>query len=108
MADFIWYRGEAAGGPVSQPGGSIHDFGDGTYLTDKLEVARLYAKARAPGQPNRQAVLVVSLKTSELGCILDLRTDSRWSEFFRKTPGGSMLLELIKSGRMNENYGRTF
>jgi len=40
MAEQTWFRGEAVGGPVSTPGGSIHDFGDGMYLTSRLDVAQ--------------------------------------------------------------------
>ena len=103
-----WFRGEAIGGPVSRPGGDPHDLGDGMYLTDRYAVADWYAATRAPGQKQRQQVLAVELDLARLGKVLDLRTDQRWSEYFRVTPMGGRLLELMKTGQLNEIYGRTF
>ncbi len=101
-----WFRGEAAGGPVSKPGGSIHDFGDGTYLTDRYDVAKLYATTRTT-DANKQVVLTTNIDPSSLGRVLDLRTDPRWAQFFNG-PGGKQALDIIKTGRMNEMYGETF
>ncbi len=101
-----WFRGEAAGGPVSSPGGSIHDFGDGMYLTDTFSVARTYAQTRT-ADPNKQLVLAAELDPGSMGRVLDLRTDPRWAQHF-EGPGGARLLELIKTGRLNEIYGKTF
>ncbi|HTH37308.1 MAG TPA: hypothetical protein VL572_05040 [Pyrinomonadaceae bacterium] len=101
-----WFRGEAAGGPVSSAGGSIHDFGDGTYLTDSFAVAKLYAQTRT-SDPTKQVVLSTTLDTASLGRVLDLRTDARWADYF-KGPGGQQALDIIKTGRMNEMYGKTF
>ena len=101
-----WFRGEAAGGPVSTPGGSIHDFGDGTYLTDRYDVAKMYASTRAT-DPSKQSVLTANIDPNSLGRILDLRSDPRWAQFFTG-PGGKQALDLIKTGRLNEIYGETF
>lgn len=108
MSDQTWYRGEAVAGPVSTPGGAIHDFGDGLYLTDRVDVARLYAEGRAPKQPDKQAVLVANFDPKILGNVHDLRTDLRWKEFFKKDPMGEQAFEIIKSGRVNEMYGKAF
>ncbi len=101
-----WFRGEAAGGPVSKPGGSIHDFGDGTYLTDRYDVAKTYAETRA-SDPTKQVVQTTNIDPNTLGRVLDLRTDPRWAQYFNG-PGGKQALDIIKSGRMNEMYGKTF
>ena len=44
-----WFRGEGAGVAPGKPGGSSHDFGDGMYLTDRQNVAEVYAARRAAG-----------------------------------------------------------
>ena len=103
-----WFRGEAAGGPVSTPGGHIQDFGDGMYLTDRLDVAREYAAGRAPGQPDRQMVQSVTFDPKALGRILDLRTDGRWTEYVRKDPLNRRAYEIVQTGRLNETYGEMF
>jgi len=102
-----WFRGEAVGGPVSSPGGHIHDFGDGMYLTDRYDIAKMYAETRAPGQVNLQRVVAIQLNTAEMGRVLDLRTDPRWTAYFNG-PGGKQALDIIKTGRMNEFYGESF
>lgn len=101
----LWLRGEAAGGPVSSPGGSIHDFGDGMYLTDRFDVAKQYAETRT-ADPSRQLIVAVTVDFRGLK-VLDLREDARWGDYF-KDPGGDRVKELIESGRMNELYGQTF
>lgn len=102
----LWFRGEAAGGPVSSPGGSIHDFGDGMYLTDRFDVAKMYATTRT-AQADKQVVVAVMLEITGRPRVLDLRTDSRWKAHFSQ-PGGEKVLELLETGRMNEIYGKTF
>ncbi len=104
----LWFRGEAAGGPVSTPGGSIHDFGDGMYLTDRFDVAKMYAETRT-SQVDKQVVVAVIIgpDTVRSDRILDLRTDARWKAHFAQ-PGGERVLELLETGRMNEIYGKTF
>lgn len=102
----VWFRGEAIGGPVSKPGGSIHDFGDGMYLTDRVDIAQVYASTRAAGQPDRQSVVAADINVAALR-VLDLRTDTRWRSYF-DGPGGKQALDIIKTGRMNEFYGESF
>jgi len=91
-----WYRGEGVGVAPSKPGGALHDFGDGLYLTDSEDVATLYAKTRAAGTEPR--VLEVNIATEDLGMVLDLTSDSRWIKFMtRPMVQGSTNPHLSKS-----------
>lgn len=80
-----WYRGEAAGVGPGKPGGLLHDFGDGLYLTDREPVASLYAETRAlePGSTGTR-VYEVRLGPSDLGTVLDLTADPRWANFMAR------------------------
>jgi hypothetical protein len=104
-----WYRGQSSTVAPSKAGGSIHDFGDGTYLTNSKEVAETYASTRAKSGGQAQ-VLTIHLERADLGRVLDLHKDPRWERFLQKplvpnlphtTPE-----RLIKGA--NENYGRFF
>jgi len=100
----IWYRGEAVG--VAQTVGKTnpHDFADGMYLTDKVEVATQYAELRS-NDPNARRVWSVPIDTQGMR-VLDLTTDPRWQNFLRpdpRLPDGEMLIK-----QANENYGRMF
>jgi hypothetical protein len=91
-----WFRGEGVGVAPSKPGGALHDFGDGLYLTDSEDVAALYAKTRAAGTEPR--VLEVNISSSDLGVVLDLTGDSRWMKFMtRPMVQGSTNPHLSKS-----------
>ncbi len=106
----IWYRGQSNTVAPSEPGGSIHDFGDGMYLTDSREVAEQYARTRVEDGGGQPEVLTINIERSELGKVLDLSSDPRWQRFLShpQVPGRPDLTpeNLIKMA--NENYGRFF
>jgi hypothetical protein len=106
----IWYRGQSTTVAPSKPGGAIHDFGDGMYLTDSREVAEMYARTRVAEGGGQAEVLTINIERSELGRVLDLNNDPRWQQFLRhpQVPGRPDLTpeNLIKMA--NENYGRFF
>lgn len=104
MGQEIWYRGEAVG--VAQGVGKTnpHDFVDGMYLTDQVEVATQYAELRS-NDINARRVWSVPIDTQGMK-VLDLTTDPRWQKFLRPDPSlpdGEMLIK-----QTNENYGRFF
>ena len=104
MGQDIWYRGEAVG--VAQDVGKTnpHDFADGMYLTDSVEVATQYAELRSNDRDARR-VWSAPIDTQGLK-ILDLTSDPRWQKFLRPDPSlpdGEMLIK-----QANENYGRMF
>jgi hypothetical protein len=76
----IWFRGEGAGVPPARRGGFLHDFGDGLYLSDSEDVAKIYARRRAPNVADER-VWMVALERHSLGHVLDLTMDSRWTRF---------------------------
>ncbi len=84
MGNRVWYRGESTNWTQPKAGGNIHDFGDGLYVTDKQDVAELYAKTRAANDGGKPAVYMVEFKPEELGRVLDLSTDPRWNKFLDK------------------------
>jgi hypothetical protein len=106
----IWYRGQSSTVAPSKPGGSIHDFGDGMYLTDSREVAEQYARTRVAYGGGQPEVFTINIERGELGNVLDLNSDPRWQQFLRnpQVPGRPELTpeNLIKMA--NENYGRFF
>jgi hypothetical protein len=84
-----WYRGEGSGVQPAQPGGAVHDFGDGLYLTDDPAVAAQYAATRAASlQGSTPSVTAATFERPLLGKVLDLTADIRWkqylAEFLRK------------------------
>jgi hypothetical protein len=100
----IWYRGEAVG--VVQEAGKTnpHDFADGMYLADTVEVATQYAEARSNDRDARR-VWSVPIDTQGMK-VLDLTADPRWQKFLRpdpRLPDGEVLIK-----QANENYGRMF
>jgi hypothetical protein len=103
-----WYRGEADGVAPSRAGGDLHDLGDGLYLTSQLDVAQLYAKTRAQGNLQLTRVYEVDIDHAQLGRVLNLTTDRRWTEYMKQQviPGGPSNEQLIRQA--NENYGRFF
>lgn len=108
MGEQTWYRGEAAGGPASKPGGgSIHDLGEGVYYTDDPNVAKRYADTRAGklGKPETASAYSVAIDMSSMR-VLDLTRDPRWSSFLRTPIGSQTPEQLIRMA--NENYGRFF
>ena len=111
MADDFetWYRGEGVGVPPSKPGGSLHDFGDGVYLTDRVDVADVYATRRTT-TPDGKRVWAVSLARPSLGRVLDLSADARWQQFMNDTSDRMLLgksrLDYLKIKQ--ENYGQFF
>jgi hypothetical protein len=105
----IWFRGEAAGVKPSAPGGNLHDFGDGLYLTDTEDVAWQYARTRAQGEYKDYRVFTVQLARSTLGNVLDLTLDRRWDDFMTRADPmflGKNRLYYVK--QQNELYGQFF
>jgi hypothetical protein len=108
MGDQIWYRGEAKGGPASTPGGgSIHDLGDGVYLTSDPEVARTYADSRAKkqGHPENARAYYVKIDMTRLRA-LDLTKDPRWNAYLESRPSGR--LTVAQMMKQSEHYGVFF
>lgn len=103
MGNETWYRGEAVG--VTQAPGKTnpHDFVDGMYLTDRVDVAIRYSETRST-DANARRVWSVQVDTSSLK-ILDLTKDARWQKLLNP-PGLPSNEVFIK--RTNENYGRLF
>ena len=91
----IWFRGEGVGVPVAKPGGHLHDFGDGVYLIDREDVAKVYAIRRAP-TPADQRVWMVAVPRQTLGNVLDLTLDSRWHNFMSEPLGGRSRLHYLQ------------
>lgn len=104
-----WFRGEGVGVAPSRAGGSLHDFGDGMYLTDSPEVARMYAATRA-ANPREQRVLAVSVDRASIGRVLDLSSDSRWDKFLNDTSDPMLVNRSRKQLIMghHEKYGHFF
>src|SRR5579862_6511176 len=100
----IWFRGEGVGVLPAAPGSVLHDFGEGVYFTDKVEVAKAYARLRAP-LLQQQRVYSVSIEMKSMR-ILDLRSDSRWLAFTKPAKPGLMGIERIIQHGGNENYSR--
>jgi hypothetical protein len=93
LGNETWYRGEGAGVPPTTPGGgALLDFGDGLYLTDTEDVARQYAKMRAPQEKDIR-LWEVTIDRKGLGRVLDLTADPRWSKFMQEplVPGSKIL-----------------
>jgi Domain of unknown function (DUF4157) len=102
-----WFRGEATGVAPASPGGVIHDFGDGLYLTNDPNVATQYAELRASAQPSTGRVLSATFERNLLGRVLDLTQDVRWQRFVQtRMPSGVTYEQLIRMA--NENYWRFF
>src|SRR5262249_21541136 len=109
MGSSIWFRGEGLGVPPAKAGGHLHDFGDGMYLTDREDIAQVYASRRSPGV-EYQRVWKVTLDQQTLGRVLDLTLDSRWTKFMNDTRDPHLLgksrLEYVKIKQ--ELYGQFF
>jgi hypothetical protein len=103
MAD--WFRGEVEGGGVAPPGKMVHDFGDGVYFTDRLDVAMQYAETR-PGTKESRRVYKVDLDTRTMR-VLDLEQDPRWQKFLKPFPNLPSPEASWASGN-NESYGQSF
>jgi hypothetical protein len=105
MGEETWFRGEAVG--VAQMPGKTnpHDFVDGMYLTDRVDVAVKYSEVRTT-DPNARRVWSVAVDPGSLK-ILDLTKDPRWQKYMQPVaPGLPSNETLIKQA--NENYGRLF
>src|ERR1700730_15618520 len=82
----IWFRGEGVGVAPARPGGHLHDFGDGMYLTDSEAVAKVYAQRRGSNVAG-QRVWMVQIERATLGSVLDLTKDVRWERFMNAPLG---------------------
>lgn len=109
MAKETWYRGEAAGGTASKPGGgSLHDIGEGVYYTSDKKVAKQYADTRAAklGSSASSRAYQVDIDMSKMR-VLDLTKDARWNNYLnRKQTSSHTTRDLIRLA--NENYSRFF
>jgi hypothetical protein len=107
LARETWWRGAGQGVAPASPGGVVHDFGDGLYLTTEETVARQYATLRA-GEKGTPQLFKIDLERAGLGRVLDLTKDARWAQFMSKPafPGGPTHQSLIEMA--NENYSRFF
>ena len=108
MSD-VWYRGESTTVAPARPGAYLHDFGEGLYFTDSVDVARKYAEGRVAEGGGVPQVFAVNVERAQLGKVLDLTTDSRWIEYMR-TPAyrnGPTPEQIIRTAG-NENYSRFF
>jgi hypothetical protein len=102
-----WYRGEGTGVQPAEPGGVVHDFGDGLYLTDDPAVAARYAATRAVSlKGSTPSVTAATFERSLLGKVLDLTTDVRWKQYLAEGIAGRTNEGLIKLA--NENYWPIF
>jgi len=109
MSTETWYRGEGIGVAPAKAGGHDHDFGEGMYLTDRKDVAEVYAARRAT-TPDGRRVYVVTVERASLGRVLDLSLDARWSHFMNDTSDkyhmGKSRLDYVKI--KHEIYGKYF
>lgn len=105
----LWFRGEAAGGPVAEAGKFVHDFGDGMYLTDRFEVAKMYAETRTSAVDQQRIVAIVTDFRGRGLQVLDLRTDQRWKTYIEH-PYQEHFVNKIKNsnGVLNEEYSQLF
>jgi hypothetical protein len=105
----IWFRGEGVGVPAAKAGGYLHDFGDGLYFSDKLQVAEVYARRRAKDPAGRR-VWLVAVKRATLGQVLDLSADPRWTRFMNDTSDRMLLgrSRLYYLKLQHERYGQFF
>jgi hypothetical protein len=104
-----WFRGEGTGVAPSKPGGSVHDFGDGLYLTNSADVASQYADTRAASQKGSSPLVRSgSFERTELGRVLDLTQNAQWQSYLSSRPitNGDTIETLIRRG--NENYWTFF
>ena len=65
--DETWYRGEVTGVAPSKPGAGEGDLGDGLYLSDTEQVARLYALTRLRSAPGQEPIPVAQPGSVEGG-----------------------------------------
>jgi hypothetical protein len=83
-----WYRGYGEGVPVAKdakPGerGVVHDLGDGTYFSDKFDVAKdVYAEGRAKKFKTTARVVGGEIERAELGRVLDLTKDADFMKVY--------------------------
>ena len=88
LARETWFRGEVENlSPATDAGpgkpGVVHDMGEGTYLTDRLDVAEQYAETRSP-DPATRRVLSGEVDPHELGRVLDLTEEPDFMNSFNK------------------------
>ena len=102
-----WFRGEAVGVEPSRPGGDLHDYGDGFYLTDREDVANVYAQKRS-FDPSKYRILTATIDRSSLGNVLDLTMDSRWQLFMTETKSMRGVTRLSLATTVHERFGQIF
>lgn len=112
MGTETWYRGSATGVEPAKAGVYVHDFTDGLYLTDRLDVAYNFAGARTTNSDEQLPyVMYGKFDPGSLGRVLDLTQGSHkeaWSQFeSRVSPsGGATYRQMMTIG--GGNYGRLF
>jgi hypothetical protein len=96
-----WFRGEGINVQPAKARGVTNDIGDGMYFTDDPDVARQYARERAPNLSEQR---VYSVRVERAGMrVLDLTTDVRWRRMMN-FPVPSQNAD----GSWNVNSGETF
>ncbi|WP_342361597.1 hypothetical protein [Terrarubrum flagellatum] len=107
MAPTVWFRGEGVNVAPAAAGGVTHDFDDGVYYTDSLDVAKQYARERAP-VPGDQRVYQVSLEMQNLR-VLDLNKHPEWINMMReKLPNGMTTEQFLRSFPSSQQYNSFF
>jgi hypothetical protein len=82
LAPETWFRGEVEGLASAKDGGVVHDLGDGTYFSDRMDVAKQYAELRSPTDPAAARVLTGQVDPKSLGRVLDLTEEADFMKDF--------------------------
>jgi hypothetical protein len=90
LATETWFRGEAAGVAAAPDSsatarGPVHDLGEGTYFTDRLDVAESYANLRADASETAGRVISGELDPGTLGKTLDLTKEPEFMSAYNHT-----------------------
>ena len=82
MGEETYFRGESSLHRPARSGQYSMDFGDGLYLSSDRKTAEIYAQKRVVKTGGTAVITQVAIKPGELGNMLDLTTDARWSKFY--------------------------
>ena len=106
MSDEVYYRGESTNHRPARPGQYSMDYGDGLYLTSDKATADIYAQKRVISQGGEKVITEVTIRPGELGRVLDLTTDARWSKFMNTplVPGKNETAPKVLMRIQQNNY----